>query len=37
MVEEPSKINALFIFDLNRISDLDHPSDKDVQVFNKVN
>ncbi|UKJ89884.2 hypothetical protein MACJ_003138 [Theileria orientalis] len=32
MAEKPSKINAIFIFDLNRVSDLDHPSDKDIQM-----
>ncbi|UKK02874.2 hypothetical protein MACK_002972 [Theileria orientalis] len=32
MAEKQSRINAIFIFDLNRVSDLDHPSDKEVQM-----
>eukprot|EP00375_Theileria_parva_P001647 XP_764321.1 hypothetical protein [Theileria parva strain Muguga] len=32
MSEKSKRVDAIFIFDLNRKSDLDFPSDKDIQL-----
>ncbi|XP_953329.1 uncharacterized protein TA10490 [Theileria annulata] len=32
MSDKPKRVDAIFVFDLNRKSDLDYPSDKDIQL-----